>query len=229
MQRVGILGGTFDPVHVGHIAVSDAAAKLLKLDAVLLVPSHDPPHRAAQPHASAFHRFAMVALAVGAHRGMLASDIELLEPGPSYTAATLRRLHAAGHAATELFFITGADAFAEIAAWKDYPELLDLSNFAVVSRPGSPAATVRDRLPDLLPRIVEGGTEGGAWAAVRGSFSVAIHLLDAQTPDVSSTAIRTLIAGGSRIDGLVPQEVKAHITRHALYTPEHRPVVTGRR
>jgi cytidyltransferase-like protein len=83
--RTGVLGGTFDPVHEGHVAAAEAARTALGLDQVLFIPSHRPPHRAAQPRASAFHRFAMVSLAVGTHPGLLASDLELERPGPSYT------------------------------------------------------------------------------------------------------------------------------------------------
>ena len=121
--RLGLLGGTFDPIHVGHVAAADAARTALGLDRVLLLPSHVPPHRP-QPVASAHHRFAMVALAVADHDGLEASDLELTAPGPSYTAATLRRLRDQGFDPSQLFFITGADAFAEIATLARLPELL---------------------------------------------------------------------------------------------------------
>ena len=94
--RLGLLGGTFDPIHVGHLAAADAARTKLGLDRVLLLPSHVPPHRP-QPLASVHHRFAMVALAVANHAGLEASDLELTAPGPSYTAATLDRLQGSRH------------------------------------------------------------------------------------------------------------------------------------
>src|SRR3954454_3904890 len=115
--RLGILGGTLDPVHVGHVETALAARDALSLDRVLLLPSRVPPHRPHQPHASIFHRFAMAALAVNGLDALEASDAELAMPGPSYTADTLDRFHAEGLAGSQIFFIIGADAFAEIETW----------------------------------------------------------------------------------------------------------------
>ena len=199
-MRLGILGGTFDPIHEGHLAVADAACSMLDLARVLVVPSHHPPHRSADPRVGPYHRFTMAALAVlprvPGRRPYLASDIELAAPERSYTANTLRRLHADGCNASQLFFITGADAFAEIATWKDYPAILDLAHFAVVSRPGHPAEGVADLLPMLRERMIIGRVEGPQKQLVmRRAVSrqvegleqavPAIWLLDWPTPDVS--------------------------------------------
>ena len=113
--RLGVLGGTFDPIHLGHLDAADAARSALALDEVLFVPSHDPPHRPVEPRATAFHRFALTALAVNDRPGCRVSDLELVRDGGSYTSDTLRSLHAAGWPAWQIFFILGADAFAEIA------------------------------------------------------------------------------------------------------------------
>ena len=142
--RVGILGGTFDPIHLGHLEAASAARRALSLDRLLLLPSRTPPHRSTEPRASVFHRFAMAALAA-AERDMSVSDLEVRREGPSYTALTLEALHREGFAPTELFFITGSDAFAEVGTWHDYPHILQLANFVVVSRPGAP------RPADLIP------------------------------------------------------------------------------
>src|SRR5438093_1417026 len=128
MMRTGILGGTFDPIHLGHLEAAEAARRNLQLDRVLLLPSRTPPHRSLEPRASVYHRFAMTALAA-AERGMLASDLELRRDGPSYTALTLEALHREGYVPGQLFFITGSDAFAEISTWHDYPPLFELSHF----------------------------------------------------------------------------------------------------
>jgi nicotinate-nucleotide adenylyltransferase len=212
--RTGVLGGTFDPVHEGHVAAADAACRALALDRVIFIPSHQPPHRPAQPRASAFHRFAMVSLAVAAHPSLLASDVELQRSGPSYTAVTLRRLHEAGYQASQLFFITGTDAFAEIAAWHDYPAVLDMAHFVVISRPGQSFALLRDRLPDLVPRM----RPVGEWPP-EGTEGVpcAVFLVNASTPDVSSTDIRERAARGETLTGLVATEVERHIRKHRLY------------
>src|SRR5688572_7806100 len=144
--RIGFLGGTLDPIHMGHLETARAAIAALSLDRVEIVPSRIPPHRHLQPCASPFHRFAMAALAVNGVEGLTVSDMELAAPGPSYTADTLTRLHGAGLAASQIFFITGADAFAEIETWARFPEVLDLAHFVVISRPGHPLTSLPGRL-----------------------------------------------------------------------------------
>ena len=150
--RVGILGGTLDPVHCGHIGAAVAVRDALGISSVLLLPSHVPPHRPHAPEASPFHRFAMAALAVNGIARLQASDDELRNAGPTYTADTLDRLRSRGLSPSQIFFITGADAFAEIATWHRYPEVLDLATFVVISRPGHDLARLRERLPSLASR-----------------------------------------------------------------------------
>jgi nicotinate-nucleotide adenylyltransferase len=208
--RVGVLGGTFDPIHQGHLDLAGAARDALALDSVWLVPSHVPPHRP-QPMASAFHRFAMVALAAADRAWLVACDMELREPGPSYTGRTLERLAAAGYAADQIFFITGADAFAEIATWRDYPALLGRAQFVVVSRPGMPVGLLRERVPDLAPRMVD------VPSTAHPSEHLSILLIDAPTPDVSSTEVRRCFREGDPLEGRVPAAVERHARRHDLY------------
>ena len=150
--RIGVLGGTLDPIHLGHLDTAAAARTALALERILIIPSHVPPHRT-PPLASAYHRFAMAALAVNGIGWLSVSDEELCAPGPSFTADTLSRLHAGGLTPAQIFFITGADAFAEIATWRRYPEVLDLAQFVVVSRPGFPATALPERLPALAARM----------------------------------------------------------------------------
>ncbi len=215
--RVGLLGGTLDPIHVGHTETARAARLAMRLDRVHVVPSNVPPHRTEQPLASGYHRFAMTALAVNEVEGMLASDLELASPGRSYTSDTLTRFQQAHRlAATQIFFITGADAFAEIATWHRYPEVLDLANFIVVSRPGFPVESLRDRLAALSPRMVSIGAKREPLTASRDSLR--IFLVDADTPDVSSTDIRKRLAEGRPIHGLVAGGVERHIAQHGLYS-----------
>jgi nicotinate-nucleotide adenylyltransferase len=192
-NRVGILGGTFDPIHNGHLGAAQAAHRALSLDRIMLMPARMPPHRTSEPRASAFHRFAMAALAATTMPDVEVSDLELRRDGPSYTSITLERLIADGYQRSELFFILGADAFAEIATWHDYPRLFELSNFVVVSRPGF-----------------------GATPSPSGS---GIFSVSAETPDVSSTEIRRRAGANESIDGMVPAIVADHIRRHRLYVP----------
>jgi nicotinate-nucleotide adenylyltransferase len=218
-SRIGILGGTFDPVHLGHIETAVAAARALDLDRVLLMPSGAPPHRAHQPLASRFHRFAMVAMAVTGWPHLKVSDLEIGEEGPSYTFETLSRLHAEGLQPAQIFFITGADAFAEIATWSRYPQVLDMANFVVVSRPGHPAGSLRGKLPTLAARMS---------ADAKSSEQVAIFLVDAPTPDVSSTGIRRILETGGSVEGLVPAAVAVYIDQHGLYSRAGATASTGR-
>jgi nicotinate-nucleotide adenylyltransferase len=211
---------------VGHVEAALVSREALRLDRVLVIPAHVPPHRTT-PASSPYHRFAMAALAVNGVDGLSASDMELVAPGPSFTADTLLRLHGKGLRPSQIFFITGADAFAEIEAWNRYPDVLDLANFAVVSRPGMTLSSLRQRLPDLRPRMrLPIGTARGAGAARPVSTSTSIFLVDAPTPDVSSTDIRRRVAGGLSIAGLVPTAVEMHIRQHALYASSLSPATT---
>lgn len=214
--RIGLLGGTLDPIHLGHLETARAARAALALDVVIVLPSRVPPHRPVQPIASAYHRFAMCALAVNGVDGLAASDLELAAPGPSYTVDTLTRFRAgAGRDRSQIFFITGADAFADIATWHRYPEVLDQAQFVVVSRPGCAASTLRQRLPALAGRMVDGGIAGSGFERAGGTTG--IFLIDAATPDVSSTEIRRRLAAGGTLERMVPAAVATHIHQHGLY------------
>ena len=224
-RRLGLLGGTLDPIHLGHVETAQQARIALGLERVIVLPSRVPPHRLSQPVASRYHRFAMSALAVNGVDALAVSDLELCAPGPSYTADTLTRFRdSSSLSSSQIFFITGADAFAEIATWYRYPEVLDLANFVVVSRPGCPAETMRERLSSLADRMITipgsgfGVPGSGSGFGVPGSESQSIFLVNAATPDVSSTEVRRRIAMGESLDGLVPAAVERHIVQHGLYT-----------
>jgi nicotinate-nucleotide adenylyltransferase len=210
--RLGILGGTFDPIHVGHTAMGEAARDALGLERVIVMPSRTPPHRPQQPLASAFHRFAMAALAVDGAERFEAGDLELRTPGPSYTADTLDRLHATGLERDRIFFITGADAFAEIETWSRYPDVLDLAHFVVVSRPGYDARSVVQRIPAAEARVADG-------VSGRAVIGTSIFVVSDATPDVSSTDVRRRLRDHEPVTGLVAAAVERHIRRHRLYSP----------
>ena len=217
--RIGLLGGTLDPIHLGHVETATAVRRALSLNRVYVLPSHVPPHRSQLPVASGYHRFAMTALAINGMEGLAASDVELRTPGRSYTADTLTRFHQrSGLDAAQIFFITGADAFAEIETWYRYPEVLDLAQFIVVSRPGFSSEGLRERLPGLSSRMVSVTPSGARTATLRDrGLSPGIFLLDVMTPDVSSTGIRNRLLAGESITGLVPAAVERHIEQHGLY------------
>jgi nicotinate-nucleotide adenylyltransferase len=211
-RRIGILGGTFDPIHCGHLDVGHAAESALGLTEIVVIPSNIPPHRP-QPAASGHHRFAMIALAIGGREGWRASDVELRVGSPSFTTGTLQHFHDQGFAASELFFIIGADAFAEIESWMDFPAILDRAHFAIVSRPGFPVSGMADRLPALAARMTNASEASRHTAPATPS----IFLINAATADVSATAIRRRAASGESLAGLVPPAVGQHIEQHALY------------
>jgi nicotinate-nucleotide adenylyltransferase len=208
-MRTGLLGGTFDPVHRGHLDVARAACAALRLDRVLFVPARVPSHRGA-PSVSAAHRFAMTAIAVASDPRWLMSDVEMEDDAPCYTDTTLSRLAARGLSLRETFVVTGADAFVDIRTWKNYPGVLDRCHFVAVSRPGLPAAQLPARLPELAARMRP------ADASV--PESPAILLVDAATADVSGTEIRRRAAAGAPLDDLVTTAVAAYIRKHRLYS-----------
>lgn len=218
-MKLGVLGGTFDPIHDGHIAAASAAEAALGLDAVTLIPSNIPPHRHDPVGASSEQRYDMTSLAAAAHSGWSASRIEIDRQGPSYTFDTLTELveglalserRASGSdgrresKGTQIFFITGADAFAEIATWSRYPAVLDLAHFVVVSRPGITLDSLRDRVPSAFAR--------------QTSATTRVILVEAHTPDISSTDIRRRVRDGHSLSGFVPEPVARYIAAHRLYS-----------
>jgi len=205
---VGMLGGTFDPIHVGHLALARSAQEQLGLDLVLVVPAGRPPHKRDQRIAPAADRLAMVELAVAGEPGLDVSRIEIDRPGPSFTIDTAEALLSEGAAAgrpIELTIILSAESFADLPTWHEPDRLLRLARIAVAPRPGHPAPT-----PDRLdPRL--------------SAYADRIDVLDGPHLDVSATDIRGRVAAGQSIAGLVPPPVAAYIEAHHLYhAPSHR-------
>ncbi|MEO7157452.1 MAG: nicotinate-nucleotide adenylyltransferase [Vicinamibacterales bacterium] len=209
-MTLGVLGGTFDPIHLGHVAAGLAAQQALSLESIVLLPSRIPPHRVDPVTANGDQRLAMAELAAADQQGWSASRIELDREGPSYSFDTLVELQNRG-AGTQIFFIMGADAFAEIATWSRYPAVLDLAHFVVVSRPGITLDSLRDRVPSAFPSTAP--TAGGRDASAK----TRVILVEAHTPDVSSTDIRRRARAGETLAGLVPESVGQYIRAHRLY------------
>jgi nicotinate-nucleotide adenylyltransferase len=202
-MTLGLLGGTFDPVHNGHLAAANAAQQSLNLDTVVLIPSHVPPHRQDPVGATSEQRYEMAALAAAERRDWSASRIEVDRNGPSYTYDTLVQLGETLSGGSQFFFILGADAFAEITTWSRYPAVLDLAHFVVVSRPGITLDSLRARVPSAF--------------ALRPSAKTRVILVEATTPDISSTDIRRRVRAGQSLSHLVPDSVAQYITTHRLY------------
>jgi nicotinate-nucleotide adenylyltransferase len=197
-RRTGILGGTFDPVHDGHLAIARGALELAQLDRVLLMPVGAPGHR--ETHAPAADRAAMVRLALEGHDARLQfDDTALDQPAPAYTADTLALAHAA-YPDDDLSFIAGADSIAQ-SVWRRLDEVAALvERFYVIPRRGSSWSDVETVIGSLEPSL-------------RARFAP----LELTIPDISSSEIRTLVAGGQSIRGLVPREVERYIERRGLY------------
>ena len=210
---LGILGGTFDPIHYGHLELAREVKDAAGLSEVRLIPAGDPPHRGA-PVASALHRLAMVELAVADYRGFVVDAREIQRPGRSYSVLTLTELRAQ-YPAAPLALIVGADAFVGLPTWHQWQRLFELAHLIVVGRPGTP---FDEPLPPALAqewtnRLV--ATPAELRAAVAGSITrVAI------TPrPISATAIRAALDRGDTgtVRGLLPPAVLAYIDRNRLY------------
>jgi len=210
LKTVGLFGGTFDPVHRGHLHVARVVRQALSLDEIWFIPARHPPHRTT-PAASAAHRFAMVALALAGQTDLQVCDVEMAGEGPSYTIDTLTAVEAGWPALTgRLCFITGADAFRDIATWRSWTGLLDRAHFAVVSRPGCSAPSLRATLPELAARMHDAPASLGT--------TPGIFLVDAITSAVSSTEARRALRQGSAVDELLPELVAEYARRQKLYT-----------
>lgn len=198
-SRIGILGGTFDPIHYGHLAIADAARDALALDRVILIPAGRPWLKADQSVTDAAHRLAMARLAVDGRRGFEVSSIEIDRPGPTYTVDTLAELRRELGEDTTLHLILGMDSVRELGRWRQPGRLFELCSIAAVSRPGA-----RDVSPDEFAR--EFPTSVGRLSVVRGPML-----------DISATDIRRRAAAGASIAELVPPAVERYIFENGLY------------
>ncbi|MGH9781061.1 MAG: nicotinate-nucleotide adenylyltransferase [Candidatus Acidiferrales bacterium] len=212
---IAIFGGTFDPIHSGHLAVADAAARRFRLDAIYFVPSSRPPHKKRAELAPFAHRYAMVTLAAAARPKFIPSLAEAPpESGGAeafYSIDTVRRFRRQ-HPRDRVYFIMGADSFLEINIWKSYQSLLDSCDFIIASRPGFHLDALRQVLPaKLLAR--KPARESNAIALRKST----VHLLTAVSSEVSSTEIRRRCKRGASIHALVPAGVEDYILKQALY------------
>ncbi len=187
--RIGILGGTFDPVHNGHIYLAEKACQKLAFDKVIFIPSYLPPHKKGIKVTPAKHRYNMLKLAISGNKKFKISDMEIKRKGMSYSVETLRRLRKRyGHKA-ELFFITGSDSLRELDKWKNLKDILKLSKFVVIARPGF---TIKQYYKDFI-------------------------FLRINAKDISATDIRKRIKTGKHVTGLMPQKTARYIQRNKLY------------
>lgn len=211
-RRIGVFGGTFDPIHIGHLRCAEEAREQLGLDRVLFVPAADPPHKDSVVTPAA-HRLAMVRLATAGNPAFRASAIEIERSGRSYTVDTLRALRANLPAGCTLTLLLGIDAFREIGTWRDYRTLFTLADIAVWTRPPHRGGSFRA----LLPVAARGEfCYGPARNVLRHQTGNEIHFLTVTALDVSASAIRLRLARGLSVRYLVPPAVQRYLARAQL-------------
>lgn len=213
-MRLGILGGTFDPIHYGHLRVAEEAWEVLELERVLLIPGASPPHKGKRDISPFNDRFAMTIMAAEESPVLEATDLEGRREGFSYSIDTLKEIHRIYGPGLELFFIIGMDAFLEIKSWKKHKDLFKQTNFVVIKRPGFPD----EAFGPLVLSMDMGFRKGkkiNSYELPSSGYSVIYK--ESTLLDISSTRIRELIATGRSIRFLVPEPIRLYIKEKGLY------------
>lgn len=214
-RRIGIYGGTFDPIHNGHLKVAEATLKAFELDRMIFVPAFTPPHKRKQTISSPFHRMSMLALATADSPRMFISTVELDAPSRPYTIETLRRLQAELQP-VRLFFVMGTDSYKDFTSWREYEAILNGFDVVVATRPGyddsKNGAEIAQRLGMRMMDL-----RGCLYPSSEDLKAPRIYLTDYVTVEVSATGIREAIEEGRSIDDMVPPSVAAYIEKYQLY------------
>lgn len=219
MPGVGILGGTFDPIHLAHLRVGEELYEAESLDELRFVPSAVPPHKPAAGLTPAPHRLRMVELAVAGRPGFRAWDIELARTGPSYTVDTLRALRAEVGSAVRVLMALGRDAFAEIHTWKEVDALFALADVVVLTRPPDARALALDDFPVATRGAFGYDPRSAGFRHVSGHL---VTLLTVSALDISASDIRARARTGRSIRYLVPDPVREYVHAHGLYGATRR-------
>ena len=218
-NRIAFYGGTFDPVHLGHLAIARRVCELFEIDQVLFVPAQVAPHKVGRDVTPAIHRYAMLSLATQHDKSLLVSTFELESSETGYTVDTLDHFRKT-LPESDLFFIMGADSWAEISTWRDWQRLLGMANHIVVTRPGYeigiPNEELRDRLIDVRSTQQQ---EGLVSKRVLERGSGKIFITDAVMKDVSATEVRRVASEGGyeELTKLVPEPVAEYIGKYGIY------------
>lgn len=225
-MKTGILGGTFNPIHLAHLRIAEEVQAACHLDRVLFIPAAEPPHKDVAGQVSFQHRLAMVQAAIHNHPGFFASDLEIRRSGKSFSVDTLEILRREDPNG-QRYFIIGLDSYRDIASWKDYARIFTLCNLVVITRPG----VVVDPPLAPLPVAMHGDFcyDQGA-AKIRYKNGNYLIFLKETNLDISSTSIRAMLAAGRSIRHLVPEAVADYIEAHGLYrskSANHRPTHKG--
>jgi nicotinate-nucleotide adenylyltransferase len=219
-KRIALYGGTFDPVHNGHMSVARALLQLFALDEIVFIPAHVAPHKRDQSVTPALQRYAMLVLATGGEPKMRVSTFELDAPERPYTVETLTRMKEEYGREVQLFFVMGADSWTDIRTWREWERVLKLTNHIVMARPGYDLEAVHVT-PEIRERIVDSRGAGPETIAraVEKSETEKIYVTDAVEMDISATMIRKLVRSGLNQDwpALVPSPVAEFIGKYGLY------------
>ncbi len=218
-MRLGLFGGTFNPIHHGHLRAGLEIQEHFNLDRVLYLPAAIPPHKTSREILSFAHRLKMVRLAVAGQPRLKASDAEIKRRGKSYSIQTVRHFHRTFPQGVELFFILGLDAFLEISSWKDYLQLFELCHFIILDRQG----VSRRRLPEFLNReIFPGFVPYPREHRFLHPAGFSVHWAPITRLDISSTFIRGLCRQGKSITYLLPEAVEEYILQKRLYGTQEK-------
>lgn len=218
-KRIAIYGGTFDPVHVGHLEIARRVSQLFAIDEFLFVPALAAPHKLDREVSSPLHRYAMLALATQTDPRLFVSTFEMDKPARRYTVDTLSHFRSESEAFADLFFVLGADSWAEITTWREWQQLLTMANLIVVTRPGVEVSNAHVG-PEVSERVVDlRGTTNDSAPAIIESGSRRIFVTDAVLIDVSATQVRQAARENRNedLDKLVPLAVANYIRKYRLY------------
>jgi len=213
-MRIGLMGGTFNPIHLAHLRIAEEAREQCALDRVLFIPAADPPHKPLAGEVPFRQRCEMVRLAIAGNSGFELSDIEGQRPGKSYSIDTIGHVRAA-HPGTRLFFIIGSDSFLEIGQWHRFADIFRSCSLIVAERPHSPVADPQAALP---PSIKAEFSHDAAARRLDHQSGEQVHFLSGSLLDISSSEIRRLAAAGHSITYLVPPAVEAYIKEQRIYS-----------
>lgn len=211
-RRIGLFGGTFNPIHLGHLRGAEEIREAFRLEEIVFIPSAIPPHKSPEEIIDAGHRMEMVRLAIASNPFFSLSGIELTRPGKSYSIDTIR--YFCEGSSDTFFFILGGDAFVEIETWKDYQNLFSLCHFIVMARPGFQKTPVASQLPETLNSAFQYDLEAKVWIHLSGYH---LYFKEISFLDISSTKIRELIERGESIRYLVPPEIETYLDQNRLY------------
>lgn len=213
LAKIGILGGTFDPVHFGHLRTAEEIGQDLGLERVYLIPAASPPHKRYDPVTSFAHRMSMVRLGVRESALLEALDLEGRRAGLSYSSDTLQELKSRFGINTEIFFLVGSDAFLEIRTWKNYRKLFDYAHFVLIPRAGYDLVML-DNFILGLDQSVKKQQNKNVYIMPSGNHVI---ICRSTLMDISGTGIRRMVREGKSITFLVPEAVRTHILREGLY------------